>query len=138
MIYLSLFTISFLGGSILPISSELTFVGLLIANSYDELILLFSASFGNILGAVCNWILGFFLLKFISKKWFPFNQYQINKASIWFKKFGVWSLLFSWLPIVGDPLTLVAGILKLRFFIFLFLVSIGKISRYIFLYFLIN
>jgi|TARA_B100001093_G_C26825557_1_gene1013839 membrane protein YqaA with SNARE-associated domain len=138
MVYLSLFAISFLGGSILPISSELTLGGLLITNNYDALALLFIASFGNILGAVCNWILGFYLLKHISKKWFPFTLQQINKASIWFKKFGVWSLLFSWLPIIGDPLTLVAGILKLRFYIFLFLVSVGKISRYIFLYYLIN
>ena len=138
MVYFSLFTISFLGGSILPISSELTLVGLLVTNNYDELALLFIASFGNVLGAVCNWILGFYLLKYINKKWFPFTQLQINKASTWFKKFGVWSLLFSWLPIVGDPLTFVAGILNVRFFIFLFLVSIFKILAYIFLYYLIN
>ena len=138
MVYFSLFWISFLGGSILPISSELTLVGLLSTNNYNELGLLIIASLGNILGAVCNWILGFYSLKYINKKWFPFTLTQIDKASLWFNKFGIWSLLFAWVPIIGDPLTLVAGILKLRFSIFLFLVSIGKIGRYFFLYYLIN
>ena len=137
MIYFSLFLISFLGGSILPVSSELTLAGLLSVNNYNELGLLISASFGNILGAVCNWLLGFYLFKRINKKWFPFTQNQINKASLWFKKFGTWSLLFAWVPIVGDPLTLVAGILKTRFSLFLALVSLGKISRYSFLYYVI-
>ena len=138
MVYFSLFTISFLGGSILPVSSELTLVGLLGTNNYNEIGLLITASLGNILGAVCNWILGFYLLKYINKKWFPFTQDQIRKASLWFKKFGVWSLLFAWVPIVGDPLTLAAGVLKSHFFIFLSLVSIGKISRYFFLYYLVS
>ena len=138
MVYFSLFLASFLGGSILPIASELTFVGLLSTNNYNELGLLVTASFGNILGAACNWILGFYLLKHVNRKWFPFTLNQIDKASLWFKKFGIWSLLFAWVPIIGDPLTLVAGILKLRFSIFLFLVSIGKIGRYFFLYYLIN
>ena len=138
MVYFSLFFVSFLGGSILPVSSELTLVGLLSTNSYNELGLLIIASLGNILGAAFNWILGFHLLKYVNKKWFPFTLNEIDKASLWFKKFGIWSLLFAWVPIIGDPLTLGAGILKLRFSIFLFLVSIGKISRYSILYYLMN
>ena len=70
MVYFSLFWVSFLGGSILPISSEFTLVGLLSTNNYNELGLLIIASLGNILGAVCNWILGFYSLKYINKKWF--------------------------------------------------------------------
>ena len=138
MVYFSLFLVSFLGGSVLPVSSELTLVGLLSTNSYNEFGLLIIASLGNILGAAFNWILGFYLLKYVNKKWFPFTLNQIDKASLWFKKFGIWSLLFSWVPIIGDPLTLGAGILKLRFSIFLFLVSIGKIGRYSALYYLMN
>ena len=138
MVYFSLFFVSFLGGSILPGSSELTLAALLSTNNYNELGLLIIASLGNILGAVCNWILGFYLLKYIKKRWFPFTLNQIDKASLWFKKFGIWSLLFAWVPIIGDPLTLVAGILKTRFSIFLFLVSIGKAGRYFFLYYLMN
>ena len=138
MIYLSLFLTSFLAATILPVASELTLVPLLSTKYYNGLGLLSSASFGNILGSIFNWILGFYLLNHVNKKWFPFNQIQIDKASIWFKKFGIWSLLFAWLPIIGDPLTFVAGILKLRFSVFLFLVSIGKVGRYIFLYYLVN
>ena len=138
MIYFSLFTVSFLAATILPVSSELTFAGLLSSYDYNGLILLIFASFGNILGSVFNWVLGIYLLKHINKRWFPFSQRQVDKASLWFKKFGVFSLLFAWLPIVGDPLTLVAGILKIRFFIFLILVSAGKIARYSFLYYLIS
>ena len=138
MVYFSLFFVSFLGGSILPGSSEWTLAALLSTNNYNELGLLIIASLGNILGAVCNWILGFYLLKYIKKRWFPFTLNQIDKASLWFKKFGIWSLLFAWVPIIGDPLTLVAGILKTRFSIFLFLVSIGKAGRYFFLYYLMN
>lgn len=138
MIYFSLFTVSFLAATILPVSSELTLAGLLSSPDYNGLTLLICASFGNITGSVFNWVLGIYLLKHINKKWVPFSQSQIDKASLWFKKFGVFSLLFAWVPIVGDPLTLVAGILKIRFFVFLILVSVGKIARYSFLYYLIS
>ena len=138
MVYFSLFLVSFLGGSILPVSSELTLVGLLSGNNYNELALLVSASLGNILGAVCNWALGFYLLQYINKRWFPFTHKQIEKASLWFKKFGLLSLLFAWVPIVGDPLTFAAGVLKVRFSFFLLLVSLGKIGRYFFLYYFVN
>ena len=138
MIYLSLFVVSFLAATILPASSELTLAGLLTTKDYNASALLISASLGNILGSVFNWFLGFYLLQSINKKWLPLNQTQINKASIQFQKFGLWSLLFAWLPIVGDPLTFVAGILKIRFYIFLALVSVGKIARYFFIFYLIN
>jgi len=117
MVYISLFAVSFFAATILPASSELTLASLLSINDYNTIGLLISASFGNILGSIFNWCLGFYLLKYIDNKWFPFKQNQINKATSWFKKFGVWSLLFAWLPIIGDPLTLVAGALK---FVFLF------------------
>ena len=74
MIYLSLFAVSFLAATILPASSELTLATLLSTKDYNSLALLSSASIGNILGAVFNWCLGFYLLRHINKKWFPFNQ----------------------------------------------------------------
>ena len=136
MVYISLFAVSFFTATILPASSELTLASLLSINDYNTIGLLISASFGNILGSIFNWCLGFYLLKYIDNKWFPFKQNQINKATSWFKKFGVWSLLFAWLPIIGDPLTFVAGTLKIRFSFFLLLVSIGKIGRYFFIFYL--
>ena len=138
MVYFSLFIVSFLAATVLPASSELTLASLINTNEYNALILLFCASSGNILGSIFNWCLGFYLSKCTNDRWFPFNRSQINKASHWFQKFGVWSLLFAWLPIIGDPLTLVAGILKIHFSIFFFLVSIGKIGRYFFIIYLMN
>ena len=136
MVYISLFAVSFFAATILPASSELTLASLLSINDYNTIGLLISASFGNILGSIFNWCLGFYLLKYIDNKWFPFKQNQIDKATSWFKKFGVWSLLFAGLPIIGDPLTFVAGTLKIRFSFFLLLVSIGKIGRYFFIFYL--
>ena len=136
--YLSLFFLSFLAATLIPTSSELTLAALLSTNNFNSLGLLATASFGNILGSVFNWLLGFYLLKQINKKWFPFNEKQVASASKWFNKFGVWSLLFAWLPIIGDPLTFIAGILRIRFLLFLFLVSFGKVARYLFIYAFIN
>ena len=138
MIYLSLFIISFLAATILPFSSELTLAGLIATSSYNNLSLLIVASLGNVLGSVVNWILGFYSRNLSKKKWFPFKDEQIEKSSKWFNKFGRWSLLFVWVPIIGDPLTLAAGLLRVKFIEFLILVSIGKISRYLIIFYLLS
>ena len=138
MIYLSLFAISFLAATILPFSSELTLAGLIATSDYDNLLLLIVASFGNILGSVLNWALGSYSRYLAIKKWFPFKETQIERSSKWFRKFGKWSLLFAWVPVVGDPLTLVAGILRVKFIDFIILVAIGKVSRYLIVFYLIG
>ena len=138
MIYLSLFVISFLAATILPFSSELTLAGLIITSNYDNLLLLIVASFGNVLGSVVNWVLGFYSRNLSTKKWFPIKEEQIKKSSTWFNKFGRWSLLFAWVPFIGDPLTLVAGLFRVRFIEFLILVTIGKVSRYIIIFYLLS
>ena len=138
MIYLSLFFISFLAATILPFSSELTLAGLITTSNYDNVLLLIVASFGNVLGSVVNWVLGFYSRNLAIKKWFPFKETQIERSSKWFNKFGKWSLLFAWVPILGDPLTLVAGLLRVRFLDFIILVAIGKVSRYLLVFYLIG
>ena len=138
MIYLSLFFISFLAATILPFSSEFTLAGLISTSNYDNLLLLVFASFGNVLGSVFNWGLGFYARNLTIKKWFPFKETQIERSSKWFSKFGKWSLLFAWVPIVGDPLTFVAGLLRVRFFDFIILVAIGKVSRYLIIFYLMG
>ena len=136
MIYLSLFAISFLAATILPFSSELTLAGLIATSDYDNLLLLIVASFGNVLGSVVNWALGSYSRNLTTKKWFPFKETQIERSSKWFRKFGKWSLLFAWVPVLGDPLTLVAGILRVKLIDFIILVAIGKVSRYLLIYYL--
>ena len=138
VIYLSLFAISFLAATILPFSSELTLAGLIATSNYDNLILLIVASFGNTLGSVVNWALGFYSRNLTTKKWFPFKETQIERSSKWFDKFGKLSLLFAWVPIIGDPLTLVAGLLRVRFLDFIILVAIGKVSRYLIVFYLMG
>ena len=138
MIYLSLFGISFLAATILPFSSELSLAGLISTSNFNNSLLLIAASLGNILGSIVNWFIGFYSRNFTTKKWFPFNEMQITRSSKWFEKFGKWSLLFAWVPILGDPLTLVAGLLRVRFLDFIILVAIGKVSRYLIIFYLMG
>ena len=135
--YLQLLIISFLAATILPLSSELVLSTMLLTDSFDKYLLLVVAIFGNIFGSSVNWYLGKKILIFKDKKWFPVNEKQIAKSEMYFKKYGIWSLLLAWVPIIGDPLTVIAGIFRVNFFTFLLLVSISKISRYIFLIFII-
>ena len=138
MIYLSLFGISFLAATILPFSSEISLAGLITTSNFNNSLLLIAASLGNILGSVVNWLMGHYSRNFTSKKWFPFKEPQIERSSKWFSKFGKWSLLFAWVPIVGDPLTFVAGLLRVRFLDFIILVAIGKVSRYLIIFYLMG
>ena len=135
--YFQLFIISFLAATILPLSSELVLSTMLLTDSFDKYLLLVVASFGNILGSSVNWYLGKKILIFKDKKWFPASEAQIERSEIYFKKYGIWSLLLAWVPIIGDPLTIIAGVLRVRFLTFLTLVSISKISRYVFLIFIV-
>ena len=135
---MSLFAISFLAATILPFSSELTLGGLILTSNYNNLLLLIVSSFGNVLGSAVNWALGFYSRNLITKKWFLFNETQIDRSTKWFRKFGKWSLLFAWVPVIGDPLTLVAGLLRVRFLEFIILVAIGKVSRYLIVFYLIS
>lgn len=135
--YFQLLIISFLAATILPLSSELVLSTMLLTDSFDKYLLLVVASFGNIFGSSVNWYLGKKILIFKDKKWFPVNEKQIAKSEMYFKKYGIWSLLLAWVPIIGDPLTVIAGVLRVNFFTFLLLVSLSKTSRYIFLIFII-
>ena len=121
--------------TIIPFGSEIYFASLLAMNQYNGMLLLIAASLGNVLGSVFNWICGYYANYFIKKKWFPINQKHIDKASRIFNKYGKWSLLLGWVPLIGDPITFVAGTFRYSFLSFLLLVTIGKVGRYIFVYF---
>lgn len=135
--YTSLFLSAFLAATLVPAYSEVVFAGL-VAAGYDPLALWLWASAGNTLGSAVNWGLGRYLLHFQDRRWFPFKPGSLGTAQRWFQKFGVWSLLLAWLPIGGDALTFVAGIMRVRFSIFIILTGIGKATRYAILLFLID
>ena len=120
--------------TIVPFGSEVYFATLLSLGKYNNFLLLVSASVGNVLGSVFNWICGYYINYFIKKSWFPIKQDKIKKGPELFNKYGKWSLLLSWAPFIGDPITFVAGTLRFSFIPFIILVSIGKIGRYLVIY----
>ena len=134
--YFQLLLFSFLAATILPFSSEILLSTMYMTGSFQTLNLLVIASLGNISGSIVNWYLGKKINLYQRRKWFPVSSDRLKKSEYYFQKYGLWSLLLSWVPIIGDPITLFAGILNVRFQIFVILVSISKISRYVFVLYL--
>ncbi len=120
--------------TIVPFGSEMYFATLLSIGKYNNLLLLISASIGNVLGSVFNYFCGYFINFFIKKSWFPIKKNMLDKATRIFHKYGKWSLLLSWVPFIGDPITFVAGTLRFPMMSFLIFVSIGKVGRYLVIY----
>lgn len=131
MDYLAVFTSAFLAATVLPAASELVLAGTASVEGADILALLVAASVGNTLGSVLNWVLGRFLLVWRDRRWFPISPETLDRATRWFNRFGVWTLLFAWIPVVGDPLTVAAGVLRVNLWLFLVLVALGKTARYV-------
>ncbi|MCB2217732.1 YqaA family protein [Desulfofustis glycolicus] len=128
--YLILFSFSFLAATVLPFSSEVVLYAL-IRSDTPALPLILAASTGNTLGAIVNWGLGRYLLHYRDRPWFYFKQEQIDRAQRWFQHYGIWTLLFSWLPLGGDVLTFIAGVMRVKLWLFVLLVGIGKSVRYL-------
>lgn len=128
--YLLLFSSAFLAATILPFYSEVVLYAL-IGQGKPSISLVVVASVGNTLGAVVNWYLGRFLLHYQDRPWFYFKSQQVARMQYWFQRYGVWSLLFAWLPFGGDALTFIAGVMKVKLSTFIVLVGIGKSLRYV-------
>jgi len=128
--YVGLFLAALMAATILPMQSEAVLVGLLHGGGTPWL-LVTVASIGNVLGSVINWVLGRGITRFQDRRWFPANAAALARAQRWYQRYGKWSLLLSWVPIVGDPLTVVAGVLREPLPTFVALVAIAKTSRYI-------
>ena len=133
--YAALFISALIAATLVPMQSEAVLVGLLLAGEKPVAWLVVVATAGNVIGAIINWWLGKLLLRCQSYSWFPVSENRLNRARTWYSRYGRWSLLGSWLPIVGDPITVVAGTLGERFVPFLILVTISKGLRYVFVVF---
>ncbi|EQM66297.1 YqaA family protein [Pseudomonas tohonis] len=129
--YASLFLIAFGAATLLPLQSEAVLAGLLLAGGQPLWALLLVATLGNVLGSLVNWVLGRFLADFRHKKWFPVSESAIERAQATYRRYGRWTLLLSWLPVIGDPLTLVAGLMHESPWVFLLLVTLAKAGRYL-------
>lgn len=127
--YLGLFVAAFLAATFVPFYSEVVLVGLA-ATGYDIPWLWACATLGNTMGAAVNWVLGRFLVHYRERSWFPVPADTLERAQHWFRRVGIWSLLFTWLPVGGDALTVIAGVMRVPFLLFLVLTAIGKGARY--------
>ena len=130
---LGLFVSAFLSATLLPGSSEAALIALLALGRSDPAWLVAVATAGNVLGSVVNWAMGRFFVHFADRPWFPVSAQALDRATAWYGRFGVWSLLFAWVPVIGDPLTLAAGLLRVGFWRFVVLVTLGKAARYVFI-----
>lgn len=136
MTYLILFFSALISATLFPLGSEALFI-YDIKEGYNISFLLFFATLGNSLGSLINYFMGLKGEEYlVSKK--ILKEKQIISYKYYFDKYGALALLFSWLPIVGDPITFIAGILKFDLKTFLVLVVISKFSRYLFLVWIIS
>ena len=127
--YLALFSISFLASTVLPLGSEWLLV-MMLANGYEPGSTVATATFGNYLGAVTTYLVGLYGGNWLIEKVLRVSPFQQERARNHYRRYGVYSLIFSWLPIIGDPLCMVAGMLRVRFGLFTLLVVFGKLVRY--------
>lgn len=125
-----LFASAFLAATLLPAQSESLLVWLILKDRYSIAALVAVAGLGNVLGSTVNWALGRGIERFRDRRWFPVSEKQLSRAREWYGRYGRWSLLASWLPVIGDPLTVVAGVMREKLWSFLLLVTLAKVGRY--------
>ncbi|MNJ64969.1 Inner membrane protein YqaA [compost metagenome] len=125
--------VAFGAATLLPLQSEAVLVGLLLAGKHATLGLLLAAIVGNVLGSTVNWLLGRSIERWRHTRWFPVGEAQLQRAQDAYHRYGRWSLLLSWVPIIGDPLTLIAGVMREPLWSFLLIVLLAKASRYLLL-----
>ncbi len=129
-VYLGLFVSAFLAPTLLPLPSEPAVAAALLAG-HDVAAVLAVASVANVLGSCVNYVLGRLVERLRRRRWFPVRPDMMARAQGWYGRFGYWSLLLSWAPVVGDPLTLVAGVMREPAWRFLLLVTAAKVGRYL-------
>jgi membrane protein YqaA with SNARE-associated domain len=129
--YFGLFMAAFGAATLLPLQSEAVLVGMLILERYSTELLFAVATLGNVLGSAVNWYLGRSVERFRNKRWFPVSKNTLENAQRSYLRYGHWTLLLSWVPVIGDPLTLVAGVMREPLWRFLMIVTLAKGARYL-------
>ena len=125
-----LFLAAFGAATLLPFQSEVVFAAMQAAGTAPLAAMLVVASLGNTLGSVVNYWMGLGLERFRDRRWFPASARQMERAQAWYQRWGVWTLLLSWAPL-GDAVTVVAGVMRTPFWLFLSLVALAKTGRYL-------
>ena len=129
--YLTLAASAFVAATIFPLQSEAVLVGLMLTGEHPVWALVLVASVANTAGSVVNWGLGHLIHRYRDRSWFPASPEALARAEGWYRRWGHWSLMLSWAPIIGDPLTVVAGVLREPLWRFLLLVALAKTGRYV-------
>ncbi|WP_261542683.1 YqaA family protein [Burkholderia multivorans] len=129
--YGGLFAVSMLAATLFPLQSEAVLAGLLLAGREPVWALVLVASVGNVAGSTLNWALGRGIERFRERRWFPVKASALVRGERWYARYGRWSLLLSWAPVIGDPLTMIAGVLREPLPSFLAIVTIAKVGRYL-------
>ncbi|MCD5981348.1 MULTISPECIES: YqaA family protein [Pseudomonas] len=129
--YFGLFMAALGAATLLPMQSETVLGGMLLSQAYPATVLLWVATTGNVLGSILNWLLGRSIIRLRHKRWFPASEAQLEKAQRFYLTYGYWSLLLSWVPLIGDPLTVIAGVLREPLWRFVLIVTVAKGARYL-------
>ena len=129
-LYAGLFLSAFVSATLLPLQSETVLVGLLLTG-HSPWAAIAVASVGNVAGAVLNWSIGRGIERLRDRRWFPLSAASLQRAQAWYLRHGKWSLLLSWMPLIGDPITVAAGVFREPLPTFLLLVGIAKVGRYL-------
>ncbi|MEE4891656.1 YqaA family protein [Pseudomonas alliivorans] len=129
--YFGLFMAALGAATLLPMQSETVLAGMLLSQAYPAAVLLLVATAGNVLGSVLNWLLGRSIIRLRHKRWFPASEAQLEKAQRFYLTYGYWSLLLSWVPLIGDPLTVIAGVLREPLWRLVLIVTLAKGARYL-------
>lgn len=129
--YFGLFIAAFGAATLLPLQSEAVLTSLLMLGKHPVWALVAVATIGNSLGAIVNWLMGRYIDHLRHKKWFPVSEDKLARAQRGYHRYGRWSLLLSWVPVIGDPLTVVAGVMREPLLSFILIVSIAKLGRYL-------
>ncbi|MBQ5727485.1 MAG: DedA family protein, partial [Mailhella sp.] len=129
--YLGIFASAFVSATLLPAQSEAVLGALLADGSHSAVLLIAVATLGNTLGAATNWLLGLYVNRFKDRRWFPVKPERLAQAERWYRRWGRWSLLLSWAPLIGDALCLAAGVLREPLPSFLAIVFTAKLLRYL-------
>ena len=129
--YLVMFVAAFVSATLLPAQSEAVLVALVAEGEHSPWALVATATMGNTLGSTLNWYLGSLAHRFLHARWFPISEEKLRKAEAWYHRYGRWSLLLSWVPVIGDPLTFAAGVLREPFVSFFSITCAAKLLRYL-------
>ncbi|MCG8532242.1 MAG: DedA family protein [Desulfovibrionales bacterium] len=127
--YPALFLLSFLAATVLPLGSEWLLIAM-VADTFHPVSSVAVATLGNTLGACTTYAIGIWGGAYLINNVLRIDAFTQQRAETFYNRWGQWSLLLSWVPIIGDPLCLVGGIARMRFALFLILVLIGKFVRY--------